>query len=35
MRHFDIAKTFDVLHEHFYWLKMKRDMQRICEQCIT
>jgi len=25
----------DVLHEHFYWPKMKRDVQRICEQCIA
>jgi hypothetical protein len=35
MGHFGIAKTFDVLHEHFYRLKMKIDVQRICEQCIT
>ena len=30
--HFGVAKTLDVLHEHFYWPKMKRDVQRICEQ---
>jgi hypothetical protein len=35
MGHFGVAKTLDVLHEHFYWPKMKRDVQRICEQCIT
>jgi len=35
MGHFGVAKTFDVLHEHFYWPKMKRDVQRICEQCIA
>jgi hypothetical protein len=33
--HFGVAKTLDVLHEHFYWKKMNRDVQRICEQCIT
>jgi hypothetical protein len=31
MGHFRVAKTLDVLHEHFYWPKMKRDVQRICE----
>jgi hypothetical protein len=35
MGHFGVAKTLDVLHEHFYWPKMKRDGQRICEQCIA
>jgi hypothetical protein len=23
------------LHEHFYWPKMKKDVQRICDKCIT
>jgi hypothetical protein len=23
------------LHEHFYWPKMKKDLQRICDKCIT
>ena len=23
--HFGITKTLEVLHEHFYWLNMKRD----------
>jgi len=23
------------MHEHFYWVNMKRDVQRICEQCIA
>jgi hypothetical protein len=32
--HFRVATTFDVLHKHFYWLKMKMDVQRIYEQCI-
>jgi hypothetical protein len=35
MGHFGVAKTLDVLHEHFYWPKMKRDVPRICEQCIA
>jgi hypothetical protein len=35
MGHFGVAKTLDVLHEHFYWPKMKIDVQRICEQCIA
>jgi hypothetical protein len=35
MGHFGVVKTLDVLHEHFYWPKMKRDVQRICEQCIA
>ena len=35
MGHFGIAKTIAVLHEHFYWPKMKRDVERICDRCIT
>jgi hypothetical protein len=35
IRHFEIAKTLDVLHEYFYWPNMKRDVQRICDKCIT
>jgi len=35
MGHFGVAKTSDVLHEHLYWPKMKRDVQQICEQCIA
>jgi hypothetical protein len=35
MGHFGIAKTLDVLHEYFYWPNMKRDVQRICDRCIT
>jgi hypothetical protein len=26
MGHFGIAKTLDVLREHFYWPNMKRDV---------
>ena len=35
MGHFGIAKTVDVLRKHFYWPNMKRDVQRICDRCIT
>ena len=28
MGHFGIRKTLDVLHEHFFWPKMKRDVDR-------
>jgi hypothetical protein len=34
MGHFGITKTLEVLHEHFYWPNMKRDVQRICDRCI-
>ena len=27
MGHFWVTKTLDVLHEHFYWPKIKRDVQ--------
>jgi hypothetical protein len=29
LRHFEVVKTLDVFHEHFYWTTMKRDVQRI------
>ena len=35
MGHFGITKTLAILHEHFYWPKMKRDVERICDQCLT
>jgi hypothetical protein len=35
MGHFGVVKILDVLHEHFYWLKMKKDVQRICDKYIT
>lgn len=28
MGHFGVAKTYDILCEHFYWPKMKRDVER-------
>ena len=35
MGHFGITKTLEVLHEYFYCLNMKRDVQRICDRCMT
>jgi hypothetical protein len=35
MSYFRVSKTLDVLHEYFYWPKIKKDVQWICEQCIT
>ena len=35
MGHFGVKKTLDVLHEHFFWPKMKHDVNRICAKCIT
>uniref|UniRef100_A0A2N9E3T4 Integrase zinc-binding domain-containing protein n=1 Tax=Fagus sylvatica TaxID=28930 RepID=A0A2N9E3T4_FAGSY len=30
MGHFGVKKTLNMLHEHFFWPKMKRDVNRIC-----
>ena len=35
MGHFGVAKTLGVLQEHFYWLHMKHDVERICGRCAT
>ena len=35
MGHFGVRKTLGVLHEHFFWPKMKRDVERACVRCIT
>jgi hypothetical protein len=35
MGHFGVRKTLDVLHEHCFWPKMKRDMEKVCARCIT
>ena len=35
MGHFGIAKTLGVLHGHFFWPHMKRDVDRICSRCVT
>jgi hypothetical protein len=33
--HFGVAKTLDVLHDHFYWSKMKKNLQQIYDRFIT
>ncbi|CAL0313886.1 unnamed protein product [Lupinus luteus] len=35
MGHFGVQKTLDMLKEHFYWPRMKQDVQKFCEKCIT
>lgn len=35
MGHFGVAKTLDILHEHFYWPYMKKDVEKVCSNCIT
>ena len=35
MGHFGVVKILDMLHEHFYWPKKKKDVQGICDKCIT
>jgi hypothetical protein len=35
MGHFGVRKTLDVLHEPFFLLKMKRDVERVCARCVT
>jgi hypothetical protein len=35
MSHFGVRNTLDVLHEHLFWPKMKRDVERVCSRCVT
>jgi hypothetical protein len=35
MGHFGVVKTLNVLREHIYWPKMRKDVQRICDKCMT
>ena len=35
MSHFGVNKTLDVLHEIFFWPKMKHDVDRVCARCVT
>ena len=35
MGHFGIKKTLDILQEHFFYQKMKRDVQIVCDKCIA
>ena len=33
--HFGMTKTLDTLNEHFYWPKMRKDVQRVCDRCVA
>ena len=35
MEHFRVKRTKDILHEHFFWLKMKHDVEKNCNRCIA
>ena len=35
MGHFGVLKTKDLLSGHFYWPKMKVDVERICANCVA
>jgi hypothetical protein len=35
MRHFGVKKTEDVLSAHFFWPKMRRDVERYVSRCMT
>jgi len=35
MGHFGVRKTLEILHEHFFWPRMRRDVTQICSRCIT
>ncbi|KAG8498980.1 hypothetical protein CXB51_005372 [Gossypium anomalum] len=35
MGHFGVNKTLATLHEHFYWPRMRKDVERVCERCIA
>ncbi|XP_040963814.1 uncharacterized protein, partial [Gossypium hirsutum] len=35
MGHFGAAKTLAMLNEHFFWPKMRRDVERFCNRCIA
>jgi len=30
MGHFGIRETLEILHKHFFWPKMRKDVTRIC-----
>ena len=35
MGHFGWRKTYEMLADHFYWPKMRRDIQRLVQRCIA
>ena len=35
MGHFGVAKTLDVLIEHFFWPNMRKDVKKLCQTYIA
>lgn len=35
MGHFGRDKTYEMLADHFYWPKMRRDVERPMQHCVT
>ena len=35
MGHFGVAKTFDVLIEHFFWPNMRKDVENLCQTLLA
>ncbi|KAL4387162.1 hypothetical protein GQ457_09G017980 [Hibiscus cannabinus] len=35
MGHFGVTKTLQTLKEHLFWPKMRWDVERFCERCVT
>ncbi|KAG8490723.1 hypothetical protein CXB51_013780 [Gossypium anomalum] len=35
MGHFGVGKTLATLNEHFYWPRMRRDVDLVCERCLA
>jgi len=35
MGHFDWKKTYELLAYHFYWPRMRRDVERLVQLCVT
>jgi len=35
MGHFGVKRTSDILHEHFFWPKMKHDVEKICNRGVA
>ena len=35
MGHFGVQKTLNMLSEHFYWLNMRKTVEKICAQCFA
>lgn len=35
MKYFGMAKPLKILQDHLYWLGMKKDVEKLCNQCAT